>query len=94
MKKQRFIYRIMHGAYDTMNKILKYGAGQVDSRIDGKVCRITDSYPVNMSLKEQYLEEYTNDHLNQVKIIDIEEPEFLVLQSLLVPLDEVIIVES
>jgi len=94
MARQIFTYRIKNGANKVMGSILRFG-GQFDSRIEGKACRITvTSYTITDNIKKQYWEEYKNDLLYQVKVIDIEEQEFLVLQSLLEPLDEVIVVES
>jgi len=77
-----------------MSQVLKF-AGQVDSRMDEKICRITvTSYTITDNIKPAFHEQYKNENLYQIHIIDIPEKEFLVFESLLENLEEIVVVDQ
>lgn len=77
-----------------MAQVLKFPE-QVDSRMDGKICRITvTSYTIKDNIKPSYQEKYKDEHLYQIEILDIPEKEFLVFACLLENLDEVVVVDN
>ncbi len=89
--KKIYKHRIKAGSSRLMAQVLKFPE-QVDSRMDEKICRITvTSYTIKDNIKSAFQEQYKNEHLYQIKIIDIPEKEFLVFESLLENLDEVVI---
>ena len=90
--KKVFKYKVKEGASETMFRILEYPVYQVDSRMDGKICRITLDYPIDKNIKKGYLDDYKNDKLWQIEIYGIIEKEFLIVQSLLEDLDEFVFV--
>jgi len=89
--KKIYTHKTKPDASELMSQVLKF-AGQVDSRMDEKICRITvTSYPIKDNIKPAFQEKYKNEHLYQIQIIDIPEKEFLVFQSLLENLKEVVV---
>lgn len=89
--KKIYPYKVKSGAFKLMSNVLKFPE-QVDNRMDGKACRITvTSYTIKDNLKSAYHEQYKNERLYQIKVIDIADKEFLVLESFLNPLPEVIV---
>ena len=46
------------------------------------------------NIKNQFHNALVNDHLYQIKIIDVDEREFMVLESLLEPLDEIVLINE
>ena len=92
--KKIYTYRTKPGASKIMSQILKY-AEQVDGRMDDKVCRIiVTSYTIQNNIKPAYQEQYKNDRIYQIKVIDISDKEFLVFESLLESLEEVVVREE
>lgn len=92
--KQIFTNKVKKGAYKVMASILKFPE-QVDSRMDQKACRVTvTTYTIKDNIKRVYIDQYSNDHLYQIKVLGIDDKEFLVMQSLLEPLEEVVIVNT
>lgn len=92
--KRIYPHKVKNGAYKIMAAVLKYPE-QVDPRMDGKICRITvTSYTIIDNIKKQYQQEYVNDMIWQIKLLDIYDKEFLILQSLIEPLDEVTITDE
>lgn len=66
---------------------------QVDQRMDNQICRITvTDYTVKANIRSQYQTELEQDHLWQVEVLGIKDRQFLVLQSLLIDLEEDIVV--
>ncbi len=90
MAKIIYPYKVKKEAGKIMSRILKYPE-QVDSRIDNKVCRVTLIRSIDADLKGQFIEEYKADNLYQIEVQGITEKDFLVLESLLENLDEVIV---
>ncbi len=89
--KKIYKHRIKASSSRLMAQVLKVPE-QVDSRMGEKICRITvTSYTIKDNIKSAFQEQYKNEHLYQIKIIDIPEKEFLVFESLLENLDEVVI---
>lgn len=89
--KRIYSYKVKKGASSAMSQILNYPE-QVDSRMDEQVCRITvTSYTINKNIKPQYQEQYKDHRLYQIKVKGIEDKEFLVMESLLEWLEEIVI---
>lgn len=92
--KKIYTYKTKPGAAKVMAQVLKFPE-QVDNRMDEKVCRITEtSYTINANIKQTFQEQCKNEHLYQIKVIDISEKEFLIFESLLDSLNEVIVVQE
>lgn len=92
--KKVYTHKTKRNASKLMSQVLKF-AGQVDSRMDEKICRITvTSYTIKDNINPAFQEQYKNKHLCQIQIIDIPEKEFLVFQSLLENLNEVVVVDQ
>jgi hypothetical protein len=88
--KKIYSYKVKKNASKLMSNVLK--CPQLDSRMDEKVCRITFTrYTIKDNIKPNYHDQCKNDKLYQIKVIDIGHKEFLVFQSLLVNLEEVIV---
>jgi len=81
--KKTYTWRTKPGSSAIMGRLLKF-ADQVDNRMDNKVCRITEYYPLGPNLKPEYHHIYKDEVLCQIKVLDIPEKEFLVFSSLLV----------
>ena len=83
-------WRVKIGSYEIMSKVLKsYFFETVDSKMDGKICRITvTSYKIEANIKPEYQRELSKDHIYQIKVLGIDDREFLILQSLLEDLDD------
>lgn len=89
--KKIYTHKTKPEASKLMSQVLKFPE-QVDSRMDEKICRITvTSYTIKDNIKPSFQEKYKGEHLYQIKVIDIPEKEFLVFESLLKNLDEVVI---
>ncbi len=68
---------------------------QVDSRMDQNICKITvTSYTTKDNIKPAFKEQYKNEHLYQIQILDIPEKEFMVFESLLENLDEIVVIDQ
>jgi len=92
--KMVYTHKTKPKASKVMSQVLKF-AGQVDSRMDKKICRITiTSYTIKDNIKSAFQEQYKTEHLYQIEIIDIPEKEFLVFESLLENLQEVVVVDQ
>lgn len=80
-----------------MFKVLKsYFCETVDSRMDNKICRITQtSYTIEANIKSEYQKTLATDHIYQVEVLGIDDREFLILQSLLEELgDETVYIDE
>ena len=89
--KKIYTHKTKPDASELMSQVLKF-AGQVDGRMDEKICRITvTSYTIKDNIKPVFQGQYKNEHLYQIRIIDIPEKEFLVFESLLENLKEVFV---
>ena len=92
--KKIYTHQTKPDASMLMSQVLKF-TGQVDSRMDEKICRITvTSYTIKDNIKPAFQEQYKNEHLYQIQIIDIPEKEFLVFESLLEYLGKVVVVDQ
>ena len=92
--KKIYSYKVKEGSCIRMSKVLKYPE-QVDYRMDGKICRITvTTYTIKDNTKIKFHNELVNDHLYQIKIADIDEREFMILESLLEQLDEIVLIDE
>lgn len=89
----KYIYnlKVKEGTYEVMNKVLNSHQALSNPIIDGKNCRITLPYSIEKTIKPEFIQEYKNDKVFQIKVQGIEDIEFLVLFSQLDYLDEVIV---
>jgi hypothetical protein len=92
--KKVFKYRVKKGSSIIMSQILEFPVDQVDSRMDGKICRITDDYPIGKNIKKEYINDYKLDKLWRIEIYGITDKEFLIVQSLLEELDELVYITT
>jgi hypothetical protein len=92
--KKIYSYKIKTGAYSKMRRILRFSE-QVEPIIDEKICRVICDNQINeLNLRKSEVENYKNDILFTVEILDDKiERGYMVLGSLLEDLDEVIIVQ-
>lgn len=89
-----YTHKTKPNASKVMSQVLKF-AGQVDSRMDEKICRITVSaYTIKDNIDPAFQEKYKNDHLCQIEIVDIPEKEFLVFEGLLEYLEEIVVIDQ
>jgi hypothetical protein len=70
-----------------MSKILR-NPEVTGPEINGKVCRITTTHDVLLSIKSNFWPQYKDDELLQVRLQDNNSREFVVMRSLLRELDE------
>ena len=92
--KKIYTHKTKADASKLMPQVLRFPE-QVDSRMGQKICRITvTSYTIKANLKPAFQEQYKDKHLYQIQIIDIPEKEFLVFESLLENLEEVVVVNQ
>ena len=92
--KKNYTCKVKDRASIIMSRVLNFPE-QVDKRMDGKACRVTlTSYTIKDSLGKSYQDQYKNDVHLQIKVIDVSDKEFLVVQSLLENLDEVVTVDE
>ena len=93
-KKKIYPFKVKTGCYETMVKILKFPA-VTGAEIDNQVCRVTvTDYTPELSLKKEYIEEYKNDHVFQVRLLDNNDREFIVMASMLETLQEPVILAN
>ncbi len=87
---QIYKWKIKKGAFAYMCTVLNF-SDAVDFRMDEKICRITvTSYTIKDNIKTIFHKELSGDYLFQVKINGIDDREFLILQSQLIELDEIV----
>ena len=92
MAKKIYPYRIKKDSFQIMSKVLSYPQ-TLDRRMDEQICRITvTTYTIAKNIKAQYQQELATDHLWQVKVLGIEDKEFLVLESCLESLEGDVVV--
>jgi len=91
--KKIYSYKTKPDSSKLISQVLRFPE-QVDSRMDQKVCRITvTSYTIKDNIKPTYQEQYRNEHLYQIQILDVPEKEFLLLGCLLENLEEVVVLD-
>lgn len=75
-----------------MQKILRFP--QVTGpEIDGQICRVTvTDYSAELSLKKEYYERYRNDLVYQIRLLENNEREFIVMASMLEHIPEPVII--
>lgn len=92
--KKVFKYKVKEGSSVIMSRILEFPVNQVDSRMDGNICRITLDYPIDKNIKKEYFNDYKQDKFWQIEVYGILEKEFLIVQSLLEDLDEFVYIST
>lgn len=93
IEKKIYNFRVKDGAYSTMLKILEFPE-TTGSAIDNKICRPNITYDIVNTIRPEYQKIYSEDRVWQIEILDDTSREYLVLESLLEGLDNVIIKES
>lgn len=92
-KKKIFPFKVKADAYNELTRILRFPA-VTGPEIDNQVCRVTvTDYPVELSVKKQYIERYKNDHVFQIRLLSNDERDFIVMGSMLEHLKEPVIVK-
>lgn len=91
--KNVFPFQVKKGSYDELRKILRFP--EVTSpEIDEKTCRVTiTDYNTDLTLKAEYREQYKKDNVFQIRLLDNQEREFIVMASMLERLNEPVIVD-
>ena len=57
--------------------------------IDSEICRVTiANHAIDLSLKKEYVEQYKNDHVFQIRLLCNNERDFIVMGSMLEHLKE------
>jgi hypothetical protein len=93
-KKKIFPFKVKAGAYEIMVKILKFPA-VTGAEINNGICRVTvTDYSPELSLKKEYIEQYKNDQVFQIRLLDNNDREFIVLASMLQTLEEPFILSN
>lgn len=90
MKKETntiFSFLITDDAYDTMVKILRFPS-VTGPQINNQLCRITACHDLQLSIKQEFLEEYKNDEVLQVRLSNDDSRDFIVLKSLVQNIQE------
>lgn len=87
-KKKIFPFKVKPGSYQEMVKILRFP--EVTGReIDNEVCRVTiTNHAIDLSLKKEYVGQYKNDHVFQIRLLCNNERDFIVMGSMLEHLKE------
>ena len=94
MGKSIFSFRVKEGSFKEMVKILRFPE-TTGQEVDRQVCRVTvTAYDVNSSLKKQFIEQYKNDHVYQIKLFNNNEREFIIMASMLDSLEDPIVKED
>lgn len=92
-KKKIFPFKVKPDSYQKMAKILRF-PGVTGPEMDDHICRVTvTDYPLDLSLKKEYIEAYKDDHLFQVCLLHYNNREFIVMASMLEHLDQPVILE-
>ena len=93
-EKKIFPFKVKAGSYKVMIKILKFPA-VTGAEIDNGICRVTvTDYSPELSLKKEYIEQYRNDQVFQIRLLDNNDREFIVMASMLEPLQEPFILDN
>jgi hypothetical protein len=79
------LYRISDNAYQHTIKVLRFPSVTAPD-INGQACRITSIHDLGLSLKTEYLSQYQHDQVVQVRLLNDNSRDFIVLKSLLQPL--------
>lgn len=85
--KTDFRYKIHHDAFELMSKILR-NPDVTGPAINGAQCRITGTHDILLSIKSNYWNEFREDELFTVRLLDNDSRGFVVLKSLLSEMDD------
>jgi hypothetical protein len=88
-----FSFLITDDAYDTMIKILRFPS-VTGPQINNQLCRITAYHDLQLSIKQEFLEEYKNDEVLQVRLSNDSSRDFIVMKSLVQHINEPEITEA
>ena len=94
MEKQNiYPFRVKAGSYEVMSKILRFP--QVTGiEIDDAICRVTvTDYSTELSLKKEFLKQYENDQIFQIRLLENNDREFIVWLAWLESLPEPVILK-
>jgi hypothetical protein len=92
-KNRIYSYRIKENAYEELVRILRFPV-VTGPEINGQVCRVTTYHDTELSIKKEYLDQYKQDNVVQVRLLKYDSREFVVMGSMLMPLQESIIPEN
>ena len=91
--KKIYPFRIKPDSYEEMRKLLRFPE-VTGPEIDGQICRVTvTNYSPDLSLKKEYVNQYKNDLVFKVRLLENNDREFIVMASMLESLPEPVIVE-
>ena len=89
--KKIFPFRVKESSYQEMRKILRFPE-VTGPEIDGQVCRVTvTNYAPDLSIKREFLEQYRKDNVFQIRLLENNDREFVVMSSMLEHLNEPVI---
>ncbi len=88
-----FSFLITDDAYDTMVKILRFPS-VTGPQINSQLCRITTYHDLQLSIKQEFFEEYKNDEVLQVRLSNDDSRDFIVMKSLVQNIHEPEIAEG
>jgi hypothetical protein len=92
-KSRVFSFRIKEHAYEELIKILRFPV-VTGPEINGQMCRVTTYHDIALSIKNEYLDQYKGDNVVQVRLLKNDSREFVVLDSMLIPVPEGVVPES
>lgn len=94
MEKQKiYPFRVKAGAYGVMSKILCFPE-VTEIEINEAICRVTvNDYSTELSLKKEFVKQYENDQIFQIRLLENNDQEFIVLASMFESLPEPVILK-
>lgn len=93
INRKIYPFKVKNGTYQEMTRILRF-LEVTGIEMDGQVCRVTvTNYTPELSVKKGYLDQYKNDNVYQVRLLNNDDREFIVMSSMLEHLPEPTIVE-
>lgn len=92
--KSIFPFKIKPGSYEKLVRVLKFPEVP-GPQIDDQIFRVTvTDYSLELSVKKECAEQYKSDQVFQVRLLNNNDREFIVLASMLEHLNEPVIVEK
>jgi hypothetical protein len=92
-KTRGFLYRIKENAYEELIQILRFPV-VTGPEINGQVCRVTTYHDTELSIKNEYRDQYKLDNVVQVRLLKYDSREFVVMGSMLIPMADSIVKEN
>jgi hypothetical protein len=82
-----FSFVIQDGVYEELVKILQFPV-VTGPEINGQVCRVTTQHDLELSIKQEHWKNYKQDKVVQVRLLNNDTREFVVMGSMLTALPE------